>query len=267
MSNDDWSDKVIKQTKWAAYFISQHFNRQVENLSPVAFAIKTDLSLFDSFEFEKAIAQKVHSGVKIGDIMISQSGLKKLSADNISLWMNHLSKIDRVRQPPLLISQESFPYPILTIQIVEEPHGITPYENVEFPHQEGRLIVNCKFAIFCGHVLDILSNLNPATERLRKCFVSEEKFGICKELLEECDITLSSIPSKEIRLGKLTAAIDAMKHSTQGFFKPNYSEKELLSILNDYLGTNFATYDKRSKVYKDTYNFIAKPFLVRRLQN
>jgi hypothetical protein len=75
-------------------------------------------------------------------------------------------------------------------------------------------------------------------------------FHVCKELLEDLEITISGKPNtKKGRVGKLTGLITAIKETPYMLKIQNPTDKQLLEYFNDYLKTTYKTFSKRNEDY------------------
>lgn len=94
----------------------------------------------------------------------------------------------------------------------------------------------------------VRSNIGWLPE-FKDIFKSDKAFEICKELLEELEITINGRPyMTKGKVAKLTAAITALK-ITVGIFRTDFTDEKLLKIFNEYLGTNYTTFSKKSNLY------------------
>lgn len=101
-----------------------------------------------------------------------------------------------------------------------------------------------------------ISDYNNKQSELDSIFENDQMFKLCLELFEDLGITMNGVCQLTTgKGGKLTGAIAAIQASS-GILKSTVALKneKLLPYFNNYLGTDFKTFDRRSNNFKEAQN-------------
>jgi len=95
------------------------------------------------------------------------------------------------------------------------------------------------------------NNVNPVNElTINDVFLNEWAHDKCFEILEETEILISGKPNNLTarKAGKVGGVIDALNDSSK-IFKTRFTKKQLLSVFNALLNTNYKEYKTNGKDY------------------
>jgi hypothetical protein len=117
---------------------------------------------------------------------------------------------------------------------------------------------------------DIFTNILPNTKlphapkifNFKDLFLSEKKFIICKDCMEDIGLTFEEkVLTSRGRAGKAIGLMVAIREYTAILLKlEKITEKDLFDSLNKFLGTSYTTINKRSIDYKESYDLAKKFF-------
>lgn len=83
---------------------------------------------------------------------------------------------------------------------------------------------------------------------------NNNSFKICKELMEDLDLTIDEKPNPDLKKGssgKLIALISEIKSTPDMLNLDNPTEMQLLNYFNSYLNTTYKSFPKRSNKFRE----------------
>ena len=259
------NDNILSQISFDISFFLIKLENQVREKKLKFLLIRSDRELFDASKLEKYLTETTIQNTFIlrGILQKAKRIIKINNEDFVELEIlardnsEHFGFSVPVGNGGFFTT--STPFECITIENNQIHYAINSEAGENYFFEQGNF-VTFKSQDLAHKSARLVNLITAAFPRLQQNSIEKDlasifnantnAFEVCKELLNDLEITINGVPNTKIgRVGKLTGLIAAIKETPSMLILEKATNNLLLDYFNSHLNTSYKTFSKRNEEY------------------